>query len=313
MNYYELLKVSEDADIEEIKKSYKKLVKEFHPDIYKGDKNFAENKIKKLNEAYEILSDKASRAEYDRVLKEMREQTSKIFENNSNTSTSSSSFYQAEDLEKRYNEMYTYDYYKRYTTNYYGVDKSKEKNQAQEAPKTFVDFILDKSKSFIDNSLQNSPTRFLVISMSILAILGLITVIVLLGKVSDLLSSANSTTSESLSNLTETMDNQNVYWGENYNSTVEENESGTPTIDENYLNNFLESHQFNGVIKIGSNAFEITAFYGQPDSYTEKDGKIYAYYKDSYVVYDQTGFVVDFQNNGFFLTEEVLEGEYDKY
>ena len=303
MNYYELLKVSEDADIEEIKKSYKKLVKEFHPDVYKGDKNYAESKIKKLNEAYEILSDKSSRAEYDRVLAEMREKTSRIYENENNTP--SSSFYQAEDLEKKYNEMYNYDYYKRYTTNYYGVDKSKEKQP--EPPKTFVDIILDKSKAAIDRTLQTSQTKMLVLAMALLVLLGLITAILLLGKVKSLLKSANETSAESIANMANQPQNQ--YIGENYNSTVEDPSS----YYENYLSSYLEGHKFNGVIKIGSNAFEITAYYGEPDSYKQENGKIYAYYKDSYVVYDQTGFVIDFKNNGFFLTESVLEGEYNQY
>ena len=53
MNYYETLNVSKDAAPEEIKKSYRKLVKEHHPDKTGGD----DSKFKQISEAYETLSD----------------------------------------------------------------------------------------------------------------------------------------------------------------------------------------------------------------------------------------------------------------
>ena len=68
MNYYEILNISQKATNKEIKNSYKSLVKKYHPDLYKGDKNFAENKIKEINEAYEVLSDTSKRKEYDNYL-----------------------------------------------------------------------------------------------------------------------------------------------------------------------------------------------------------------------------------------------------
>ena len=57
MNYYDVLRVSQNATLIEIKKAYKALVKRYHPDIYEGNKLYAENKIKEINEAYEILSE----------------------------------------------------------------------------------------------------------------------------------------------------------------------------------------------------------------------------------------------------------------
>ncbi len=65
MNYYEILGVKQNASQEEIKDVYKKLVKKYHPDIYKGDKHFAEKKIKEINVAYEVLSNEKTRKEYD--------------------------------------------------------------------------------------------------------------------------------------------------------------------------------------------------------------------------------------------------------
>ena len=63
-NYYEVLGVSKDATEEEIKAAYKKLVKQYHPDLHPGDKLAAE-KFKEINEANEVLSDKQKRAAYD--------------------------------------------------------------------------------------------------------------------------------------------------------------------------------------------------------------------------------------------------------
>ena len=68
MNFYQILKLSQTANENEIKSSYKKLVKQYHPDLYVGDKDFAEQKIKENNEAYEILSNPQTKAEYDEYL-----------------------------------------------------------------------------------------------------------------------------------------------------------------------------------------------------------------------------------------------------
>ena len=63
-NYYEVLGVNKDATEEEIKAAYKKLVKQYHPDLHPGDASAAE-KFKEINEANEVLSDKQKRAAYD--------------------------------------------------------------------------------------------------------------------------------------------------------------------------------------------------------------------------------------------------------
>ncbi|MHB1154155.1 MAG: J domain-containing protein [Eubacteriales bacterium] len=65
MNYYEILEVSEKASDEVIKNAYKALVKKYHPDTYTGDKNFADKKIKEINNAFETLSDKLLKEIYD--------------------------------------------------------------------------------------------------------------------------------------------------------------------------------------------------------------------------------------------------------
>ncbi|MEM7602827.1 MAG: DnaJ domain-containing protein, partial [Verrucomicrobiota bacterium] len=64
-DYYEVLEVSRDADGSTIKKSYRKLAVQYHPDKNPDDSS-AEEKFKELGEAYEILMDDQKRAAYDR-------------------------------------------------------------------------------------------------------------------------------------------------------------------------------------------------------------------------------------------------------
>jgi len=65
-DYYKTLGVDRNADQETIKKAFRKLARQYHPDANKGDKK-AEEKFKEINEAYEVLSDPEKRKLYDRM------------------------------------------------------------------------------------------------------------------------------------------------------------------------------------------------------------------------------------------------------
>ena len=63
-NYYDTLGIAKSASEAEIKKAYKKLAMQYHPDRNTGDKK-AEEKFKEVNEAYQVLSDKEKKKNYD--------------------------------------------------------------------------------------------------------------------------------------------------------------------------------------------------------------------------------------------------------
>ena len=64
-DFYEVLGVSKSATADELKRAYRKLALEWHPDRHKDDKETAEAKFKEINEAYQVLSEPSKRATYD--------------------------------------------------------------------------------------------------------------------------------------------------------------------------------------------------------------------------------------------------------
>lgn len=75
-NYYEILEVNERASQEIIEKAYKILVKKYHPDLYTGEeKIYAEQKVRDLNEAYQVLSDGFLKSQYDLELQKEKDES----------------------------------------------------------------------------------------------------------------------------------------------------------------------------------------------------------------------------------------------
>jgi curved DNA-binding protein CbpA len=74
MDYYDILEVERDANDLEIKKSYLKLAKKYHPDVYKSAVNM--DHFKRVNEAFSTLKNPLKRSDYDRKLKIKTQKTS---------------------------------------------------------------------------------------------------------------------------------------------------------------------------------------------------------------------------------------------
>lgn len=75
-DYYKILNISPQAKADEIKKAYHDLAKKYHPDINKNNKS-AEEKLKKINEAYSVLKNPQKRRAYNQTLKEQSKPQSK--------------------------------------------------------------------------------------------------------------------------------------------------------------------------------------------------------------------------------------------
>lgn len=81
-NYYEILEVNKNASPEVIEKAYKALTKKYHPDVQPADKKyFSELKMKEITEAYEVLSNKEKKENYDSMLNSSNDYNSEIYNN----------------------------------------------------------------------------------------------------------------------------------------------------------------------------------------------------------------------------------------
>ena len=97
-NYYEILQVSHNASKEVIEKAYKVLAKKYHPDLQTtyNAKTYAEQRLKEINEAYNVLSDDFLREQYDSELAK---------ENMNNMNTKNSSINNANNYNNNVNNM----------------------------------------------------------------------------------------------------------------------------------------------------------------------------------------------------------------
>lgn len=70
VNYYDILEIHHEVSAEEIKRSFRTLIKKYHPDIHGPNKHWAETKTKTIIQAYKTLSDSTTRKQYDSLYKQ---------------------------------------------------------------------------------------------------------------------------------------------------------------------------------------------------------------------------------------------------
>ena len=104
--YYAILEVSENASFQEIKRSYRKLARKYHPD--RNNSSFAEDMIKKINASFEVLSDKDKRIQYDKAGIELVK-SSQANAYNDYESEKASGQVHPDPFHEYYNETYTRD------------------------------------------------------------------------------------------------------------------------------------------------------------------------------------------------------------
>lgn len=140
-NYYEILEVSEKASKEVIEKAYKALAKKYHPDLNPDNKKEAEQKIKEINEAYEVLIDEHRRSNYDSILHKKRELKKRKEAYSNNTSNSN------EKVERNfedYNKIsYSNGYYTDNDDNFYintnNMDEKTKKKLQQKIQERYLE------------------------------------------------------------------------------------------------------------------------------------------------------------------------------
>ena len=128
MNYYKILEVDKDASPEVIEKAYKALVKKYHPDLQESNmRQNAEERIKLINEAYEVLSNPISKAKYDETLsktelseedfdrlskenKNLHDEINNLkYHSNVNYNNTQQNSYQQVDLQNEYDKQLKYE------------------------------------------------------------------------------------------------------------------------------------------------------------------------------------------------------------
>ena len=86
MDYYEILGVERNVSPKDLKKAYKKLAKKWHPDLNRDNLKVAEEKMRAINVAYDVLSDEVKRLDYDKKLdSESKNQSQKKSERTTST------------------------------------------------------------------------------------------------------------------------------------------------------------------------------------------------------------------------------------
>lgn len=162
--YYEILEINEKASQEVIEKVYKVLVKKYHPDLQENAREKAkyEEKIKEINEAYEVLSDEAKRKEYDAKLeleKQKQESYSRKINNSNNVQSNNINNNSAPN--SQYTNMNYNSANRQTNSNSYNNQFEQEQQKAQEQfEKQFQqDYQNAVNKAYHDAYVQDLKNR----------------------------------------------------------------------------------------------------------------------------------------------------------
>ena len=152
-NYYKILQIDKDASPEIIKVAYKLLVKKNHPDLKEGkEKIDAEEKIKQINEAYDILSNSTKKAEYDQTLANeaiSQEQYNNLINENMHLKKELNYFHNLYNRNNYYKQKYTNMYDSNYT---YQNNPDSSSSEIKDNSKFF------QFKNIFDNFSENIKT-----------------------------------------------------------------------------------------------------------------------------------------------------------
>lgn len=144
-NYYEILEVDKNASNEVIDKAYKTLAKKYHPDLQKGtNKEIYQNKMKQINEAFEVLSNNDKRKEYDSRLVQNNisiEQYNKVLQENMRLKSSLNKI--ADDQNK--NELESIEFARKY----YNELKKKSQEPVRYTYKRRINITKEKLKKMV--------------------------------------------------------------------------------------------------------------------------------------------------------------------
>ena len=218
MNYYEILKINQNASQKEIKEAYKSLIKKYHPDIYRGDKTFAENKTKQINEAYNVLSNEELKKQYD---EEINPTPTYNYSENINIKNSKYSY---DNYNKNKENFDYYDYEARRYTNYH---RSKTPYSNYSVKNDFNDAIVNK----INKMTLTNKIRALIIVILIYLLLLLISFV----QISAIFSDETSNT---------VLDSKNSY---NYNNNSSTNKASSNKEDD--INSYISDQELYNLYK----------------------------------------------------------------
>ena len=134
MNYYEILEITENADVSQIKKKYRKLAMKYHPDRNSGNEE-AVKKFREITQAYEILGNEKKRKEYDYKRKNEKNKIKKI--ENIKNKFSENNFSFGKEFFKNAKEM------KKMFENNFGLEKTKKNEIRKESIKSQFESFFD--------------------------------------------------------------------------------------------------------------------------------------------------------------------------